>query len=363
MADRPENTDFSEGQVAYEHRPVLLAEVLRTLEPERGGTFVDCTLGLGGHSEAFLSAAPDVEVIGMDADSESIEMASRRLERFGSQFRAVHSNFKELERVLDELGIEKVRGILADLGISSYQLGLPERGFSFQQEAPLDMRMDRNQPKTAASLVNNLDESELADIIYQYGEEKGSRRIARLIVKERANHPIETTSQLASIVVRAVRVKGHWRIHPATRTFQALRIAVNEELEGLPEFISTAISRLEPHGKLGIISFHSLEDRIVKTAFRRESGVCQCRYPHFGGDEDRHAPAEELDEEELDEADAHSRTVERDAFKASTVVCQRCGAVKRVSLLTRKPIRPGEEEIGSNPRSRSARLRVCERLG
>jgi 16S rRNA (cytosine1402-N4)-methyltransferase len=359
MAERPQNLVSDEDQAGFEHKPVLAAEVLRTLEPERGGVFVDCTLGLGGHSEAFLLANPDLRVVGIDADSESLERATARLERFGSRFTGVHANFKDIEGVLDNLRIEKVRGILADLGISSYQLGLPERGFSFQQESPLDMRMNRNQPKTAASLVNDLDESELADLIYQYGEEKGSRRIARLIIKERAARPIETTTQLASLVVRALRIKGRWRIHPATRTFQALRIAVNGELEGLAEFISAAISRLEAGGRLGIISFHSLEDRIVKTAFRIESGVCQCRYPALAPREN----SAHLTEEPEEGDDAHSGMVERDRFKASTVVCQRCGAARRVSLLTRKPIRPGEEELGSNPRSRSARLRVCERLG
>lgn len=335
------------------------------LRPERGGWFLDCTLGLGGHSEAILSASETAAVIGIDADAESLEKAAHRLSKFGNRFIGVHSNFKEIDKVLEGRGIKAVRGIVADLGISSFQLAVPERGFSFQHEAPLDARMDRSHGPTAADLVNDLEESELADLIYKYGEERGSRRIARLIVKERAKQPIETTTQLANIVVRALRTKGRWRIHPATRTFQALRIAVNDEIEGLSDFISKAISCLEPQARLAVISFHSLEDRVVKTALRLESGVCQCH------SRERLEPGHLIESLEYEESpyegvtghnlvsethEAYSATV-RDA-----VVCQRCGARRRVTILTRKPIRPSAAEIGNNPRSRSARLRVCERV-
>ena len=353
---------MSEQQPALAHHPVLLTETLAMLRPERGGRFVDCTLGLGGHTEAILSASPSASVIGIDTDDESLERATSRLEIFGDRFIGIHANFKELAKVLDSLGIKTVEGIVADLGISSYQLAAPDRGFSFQQDAPLDARMDRSHGQTAADLVNALEESELADLIYVYGEERGSRKIARLIVRERARQPIETTSQLASLVVRALNIKGRWRIHPATRTFQALRIAVNEEIDGLKEFISTAISCLGAGARLAIISFHSLEDRVVKTAFRLESGVCQCDY------RGRELPGGFTDMSPADNAypdtapDAASKAVERPIAAGTNVVCHRCGAEKRVIVLTRKPLRPSSEEIQINPRSRSARLRVCERI-
>ncbi|HUK91025.1 MAG TPA: 16S rRNA (cytosine(1402)-N(4))-methyltransferase RsmH [Blastocatellia bacterium] len=340
---------MSESGSCVIHQPVLLKETLDALKPQRGGWFIDCTLGLGGHSEAMLTANPDVRVIGIDADAESIQLATRRLEPFGDRFRAVHANFKELDTVLAELKVERVNGILADLGISSYQLDTPGRGFSFQDDAPLDMRINRSSGQTAASLVNSLGESELADIIYQYGEERGARKIARMIVRERAKQAIETTQQLANLAVRALRVKGRWRIHPATRTFQALRIAVNQELDGLGEFISKAITYLEPAARLAVISFHSLEDRIVKSTFRLESGVCQC--PHTRGDEPWRM-AGIMPETEAAGTGSNS----------GDIVCYRCGAKKRVVLVTRKPIRPSEEEVSANPRSRSARLRVCERI-
>lgn len=334
------------------HRPVMPSETLESLDVTRGGLFIDATLGMGGHTELILRASPDVRVIGFDRDAEAIELASRRLAEFGERFEAVHSDYRRIKEVLEERGIETVAGILADLGISSYQLDTPERGFSFRsgqsfidspsssvtsqkspsasppaalpwEMRPLDMRMDRSQKLTAADLVNDLSERELARIIFEYGEERASRRIAHRIVKERAVAPITTTTQLADLVVRAVHQKGHWRIHPATKTFQALRIAVNRELEGLDQFVADAVDGLEPGGRLVIITFHSLEDRIIKQALRFQSGRCVC-------------PPNQPE-------------------------C-RCGTTRRVEILTRKAIQPGADEITDNPRSRSAKLRACQKI-
>ena len=314
------------------HQPVLLTEVLEWLKPGEGALIVDCTLGMGGHSEALLKENPTARVIGLDRDSESLELAQARLSEFGDRFLAVHSDYEDLSQVLEERGIIVVDCILADLGISSFQLEAPERGFSFLKDEPLDMRMDRLGGLTAADLVNDFGEKELADLIFEKGEERGSRGIARAIVKERTRQRIESTKQLADIVIRALHQRGKWRIHPATRTFQALRIAVNGEMERLNEFISTAISMLRIGGRLAIISFHSLEDRIVKNAYRRESGRCIC--------EGREA---------------------RPVSGNGSVVCLTCGAARRVAILTRKAIRPSEQEMDRNPRSRSARMRICER--
>src|ERR1044071_5649544 len=223
------------------HEPVLLNEVIDWLQPHLGGTFVDCTLGLGGHSEAILNASPDSKVIGIDRDLDALRLAEERLSIFENRFQAVHANFENVADVLRELGTAKVRGVLADLGVSSLQLDRGERGFSFAQEAPLDMRMDATTGETAADLVNHLQERELADLIFEYGEERGARRVARAIVRKRETALITTTKQLADTVVRALRVPGRWRIHPATRTFQALRIAVNQELGAVQAFIPDAI--------------------------------------------------------------------------------------------------------------------------
>lgn len=306
-------------------------EVLELLAPERGGLLIDATLGMGGHSELLLDRSATVRVLGLDRDAESLVMAKTRLARFGERFAAEHSDYRRIKSVCGERGIESVAGILADLGISSYQLDRPDRGFSFragrageiEKDSPLDMRMDRSEGVTAAELVNRLSERELADLIWNYGEEPASRRIARRIVQERAKAPIVTTAQLAELVIRAVRQKGFWRIHPATRTFQALRIAVNRELEGLAEFVADAVDLLEPDGRLAIMTFHSLEDRLIKQAFRFQAGQCQC--------------------------------------PPSRPQCE-CGAVRRVEILTRKALRPQEEEIAINPRARSAKLRACRKL-
>jgi 16S rRNA (cytosine1402-N4)-methyltransferase len=303
----------------------LLFEAVELLAPERGGLFVDATLGLGGHSEAILEASPDTRVLGIDRDREAIRLASDRLARFGTRFRTAHVNFRDIKRVLAEAGEPVVSGILADLGVSSLQFDTPERGFSFRQDAPLDMRMDASgDEETAAELLERLPEEEIARIVYEYGEERKSRRIARWIVERRERgEPVKTTGELAALVARAVGYKRGDRIHPATRTFQALRIAVNGELEGLDEFVETAVDLLQTRGRLAVISFHSLEDRVVKRALRRLSGQCECG---------RRVP-----------------------------VCV-CGARRAVEVLTRRPVVPSEPELEDNPRARSAKLRACSRL-
>jgi 16S rRNA (cytosine1402-N4)-methyltransferase len=303
----------------------LLFEAVELLAPERGGLFVDATLGLGGHSEAILAASPDTRVLGIDRDREAIRLASERLARFGTRFRAVQSNFRDIARVLEEAGEQDASGVLADLGVSSLQFDSPERGFSFRHDAPLDMRMDaQGSEETAAELLERLPEEEIARVIYEYGEERKSRRIARWIVERRERgEPIRTTAELASLVARAVGHKRGDRIHPATRTFQALRIAVNGELEGLDAFVETSVGLLQTQGRLAVISFHSLEDRVIKHALRKLSGRCEC---------DRRVP-----------------------------VCA-CGARKAVEILTRRPVTPGEQELEENPRARSAKLRACLKL-
>jgi 16S rRNA (cytosine1402-N4)-methyltransferase len=313
------------GRGALAHRPVLLRETIELLAAERGGLFVDCTVGLGGHSEAILETSRDAQVLGIDRDDEALELARKRLARFGSRFRAVHDDFRNITRVLAIAEVDQARGILADLGISSLQLDSPSRGFSFRHDAPLDMRMDASTGvETAAELLGRLSEVEIAQIIFEYGEERRSRRIARWIVEKREQGtPVETTRELASLVERAVGFGKQRRIHPATRTFQALRIAVNSELENLDRFVTDAVDLLEPEGRLAVISFHSLEDRIIKRTFTNLSGRCQCppRLPQ----------------------------------------CM-CGAQKRVEILTRRPVVAGEDEIDLNPRARSAKLRVCKKL-
>src|SRR2546423_13357285 len=225
------------GRGALNHRPVLLRETIELLAAERGGLFVDCTVGLGGHSEAILQASTDAQVLGIDRDEEALEVATERLAQCGSRFRAVHADFRELTRVLATAKVRQVRGVLADLGISSLQLDSPSRGFSFRHEAPLDMRMDWSSGETAAELLGRLSEVDIARLIFEYGEERHSRRIARRIVERRAaGDPVKTTTELARLVERAIGGKKR-RIHPATRTFQALRIAVNQKLEVLADFV------------------------------------------------------------------------------------------------------------------------------
>lgn len=312
------------GRGALAHRPVLLRETIELLAAERGGLFVDCTVGLGGHSEAILQASPDAQVLGIDRDEEALELARQRLALYGSRFSAVHADFRELTRVLATAKVRQVHGVLADLGVSSLQLDSPGRGFSFRHEAPLDMRMDMSKGETAAELLGRLSEVEIANLIFEYGEEPRSRRIARAIVQRRERgQSLATTTDLASVIERAVGKGNKRRIHPATRTFQALRIAVNAELENLDRFLFDAVDHLEQAGRLAVISFHSLEDRIIKRTLLKLSGKCQCppRLPK----------------------------------------CI-CGATKRVEILTRRAMVPSETEIDENPRSRSAKLRGAVRI-
>ena len=307
------------------HRPVLLRETIDFLAAPRGGLFVDGTVGLGGHSEAILEASSETRVIGIDLDTEALHLASQRLARFGARFRAVHANFRAIARVLAELEAEEVSGILVDLGVSSLQFDSASRGFSFRFDAPLDMRLDAESDcETAADLLLRLDEEEIARIVFEYGEERRSRRIARRIVERREEgEPVRTTKQLADLVAAAVGYSKTQKIHPATRTFQALRIAVNHELEDLDRFVETSIDLLQPNGRFAAISFHSLEDRIIKRELRRLSGYCQCppRMP----------------------------------------VCS-CGVRRVVEILTRRPVTPGAIEGKENPRARSAKLRACRKL-
>jgi 16S rRNA (cytosine1402-N4)-methyltransferase len=306
------------------HRPVLLEETLKFLAPERGGLFVDCTVGLGGHSEAMLKSSADTRVIGMDLDPAALAYARQRLATFGERFRAVQANFRAIAAVLQQVNEREPSGILVDLGVSSLQFDSPERGFSFRFDAPLDMRMDPTTGDTAADLLQQLPESEIARIIFEFGEERRSRRIARRIVERREQgKPVTTTKELADLVMAASGGGKRQQIHPATRTFQALRIAVNNELEGLGDFIEVAADLLAPDGRFVGISFHSLEDRILKQELRRLSGHCQCppRLP----------------------------------------VCS-CGARKVVEILTRRPVAPSAREIEENPRARSAKLRAARKL-
>jgi 16S rRNA (cytosine1402-N4)-methyltransferase len=313
------------GGMGAPHRPVLLQETIELLKAKLGGLFVDGTLGLGGHSEAILEASTEARVIGIDRDREALELARKRLAQYGSRFRGVHANFREMARVVEEAGESNVQGVLVDLGVSSLQFDTAERGFSFRHDAPLDMRMDASgAEETAAELLARLPEEEIARIIFEYGEERRSRRISRWIVERRERgEPIETTKALADLVARAVGHRKTDKVHPATRTFQALRIAVNRELEGLSEFVEEAIDLLQPDGRFVAISFHSLEDRIMKQTLRRLAGQCECN---------PRAP-----------------------------VCS-CGARRAVEILTRRPLVPGEDEVSENPRARSAKLRACRKL-
>jgi 16S rRNA (cytosine1402-N4)-methyltransferase len=307
-----------------EHVPVMQKEALELLRCKPGGIYVDATVGLGGHSLGILERIqPGGLLIGIDRDKEALEKAQARLAPVSSGFRLIHDNFKNMPLILNNLAAKPVDGMLLDLGVSSYQLLSPDRGFSFQSDAMLDMRMDRTQQWTAADLVNSISESELADIIYRYGEERLSRRIAAAIVQERSKVPITRCAQLAEIVSRVYRVRGHQNIHPATKTFMSLRLSVNEELEGLEKFLLEAIGFLKPGGRIVVIAFHSLEDRIVKRAFRRLAGKCICD-----------APPE---------------------------LC-RCPRQAVARLITSRPMTPKPGELAVNPRARSARLRSLERM-
>jgi len=302
------------------HQPVLYHETIKAINPRSAGRYVDCTLGAGGHAYGILEASPpDSQLLGLDLDPQALTLARERLAPFGDRVTLMQRSYTDLKVVLTSLAWEGVHGILLDLGLSSMQLDTPERGFSFRNDVPLDMRFNPDAPLTAAELVNDLPEDELADVIYRYGEEPRSRRIARAIVAAR---PVKSTGELAEIVARVIRSRKKAGIHPATRTFQALRIAVNHELDAIEQVLPQAVEALVPGGRLAVISFHSLEDRIVKQFFRRESQNCLCppRQP----------------------------------------VCT-CGHQASLMEITRKPIRPSEAETSQNPRARSSRLRVAEK--
>jgi 16S rRNA (cytosine1402-N4)-methyltransferase len=306
-----------------QHVPVMVAETLAWLEAGRGGLFVDATVGLGGHSEALLEAGPDVHVVGIDRDPRALERAAARLARFGDRVRLVHANFHQFQRAMDGLvDAGGVAGVLADLGVSSLQLETAERGFSFRSDGPLDMRMGLAD-LTAADVVNQSSEGELEKIFREYGEERQARRIARAIARARTESPFETTGQLQRLIaqVKGPRAAREEKIDPATRVFQALRIEVNQELAGLERFIQEAVDLLKTDGRLVVISYHSLEDRIVKNSLR------------------------DLARGEVDPVTGrpHAET-------------------QLIEVLTRKPLRPSEEEVAFNPRSRSAKMRAARRV-
>lgn len=296
------------GKLAVSHQPVLVQEILQGLALQAGAVVLDATVGLGGHAEAMARViGPKGCLIGVDRDPQALEMARQRLKPLGVEAKFIHGNFGELMRLLDELNVEALDAVLVDLGVSSFQLETPARGFSFSREGPLDMRMDPTGSLTAAEIVNQASQEELKRLLQVFGEERWSGRIARAIVEKR---PFTTTTALAETIRQAVPSSARrGRIDPATRTFQALRIAVNQELELLPIGLEQGIQRLKTGGRIAVLAYHSLEDRIVKTLFRTKA---------------------------------------------------REGALE---LITRKPVRPSEEEVARNPRSRSARLRIAQRMG
>ncbi|HBD63200.1 MAG TPA: 16S rRNA (cytosine(1402)-N(4))-methyltransferase [Clostridiales bacterium] len=307
----------------YKHTSVLLDESIEGLNIRKGGIYVDATLGGGGHTEEILKRAIEGRVIGIDQDDYAIERATGKLKGYGN-FTAVKSNFSQIDEVLDNLDIEKVDGILFDLGVSSFQLDIPERGFSYNNDMPLDMRMDKSRTTTARHIVNGYEEHELSRILWEYGEEKWAARIAKFIVQEREQEFIETTGQLVSIIKKAipkqVRQEGS---HPAKRTFQAIRIEVNRELEILEEAIKVAVDRLNPGGRICMITFHSLEDRIVKNTYADLNKDCICP-PEFPK-------------------------------------CM-CDHRRKLKIITKKPIVPSGNEVGENHRAHSAKLRIGERV-
>lgn len=303
------------------HIPVLLDKVLEELNPHPGQCVIDGTVGAGGHAAAILKAtAPNGQLLALDADSTALDVARQRLAPYNDRARLVNANFAQLLTIAHRYDFVSVQGILLDLGLSSMQLSATERGFSFQCEGPLDMRYDLSGPTTAADLVNNLSQSELADLLYRFGEERRSRAIARAVVAAR---PMRSTRQLADVVTRAVGGRRKARIHPATRTFQALRIAVNDELGALSSTLPDAVTLLSAGGRLAVISFHSLEDRIVKNFFVQESRECIC--------------------------------------PPGQPICT-CNHRATLRIITRKPITASGQEISVNPRARSAKLRVAERI-
>ena len=306
------------------HIPVLLEECIKYLNIKPDGVYVDGTLGMGGHSEAILQRLTTGRLISIDRDELAIERAGERLKAYSERLTIVHGNFRDLDEILDEQGVTAVDGMLFDLGVSSPQLDHAERGFSYMQDAPLDMRMDRAQKLTAYDVVNTWSREEIRRILFEYGEERYAPLIAAAIERERDKKPIETTLELVDVIKSAMPAKAkREKQHPAKRSFQAIRIAVNDELGAVREAMDKAIDCLNPGGRLAVITFHSLEDRIVKTAFQQAAQGCTCpkEFP----------------------------------------VCV-CGKKPKVRLTPRKPILPDEGEIKENPRARSAKLRVCEKI-
>ena len=307
----------------YIHKSVLLDESIAGLNIKEDGIYVDCTLGGGGHTEEILKRASNGKVIGIDQDDYAIEKAKNKLKNY-KNFIPVMNNFSNIDEILDELNIEKIDGIIFDLGVSSFQLDIPERGFSYNHDMPLDMRMDKSQTTTARHIVNGYEENELSRILYDYGEEKWAARIAKFIVQEREHEFIETTGQLVTIIKKAipkqVRQEGS---HPAKKTFQAIRIEVNRELEILDNTVKSSVERLNSGGRICVITFHSLEDRIIKNAFVDLNKDCICP-PEFPK-------------------------------------CM-CDHRRKLKIITRKPIIPSEDELTENRRAHSAKLRIGERV-
>jgi len=311
-----------EQKTAETHIPVLYGETLDALVTARDGIYLDCTLGGGGHAEGILRAlSPKGRLIGVDQDGEALDRAAERLAPWGEQVSLYRNNFENLDAVLYMAGVDAVQGILMDIGVSSPQLDDPERGFSYQREAPLDMRMNREGGITARDIVNGYAEEELSRIIHEYGEERHARKIARAIAAERARKEIVTTTELVAVIRRAFPEKT--LKHPAKRTFQALRIEVNRELEVLEKALRKAVAFLAPGGRLAVITFHSLEDRIVKNLYRELAVGCTC--------------------------------------PPDLPVCV-CGKKPAVKILTKKPLTPGPDELARNNRAHSAKLRVAEKL-
>ena len=303
-----------------QHNPVMVPEILKYLDVVSGGRYIDCTLGEGGHSKSILDASnPGGEVLGIDADHEAIEVSKSRLEKYQDRVIFVNDNFRNLRKIAMRRNFIPAHGILLDLGVSSLQLNIETRGFSFMRKSPLDMRFSYNQKLTADQVVNTFQENEIADILYHFGDERRARKIAKIIVE---NRPIKHSNELAEIIKKKIYISNH-KINPATKTFQALRIYINEELSALSEVLEQSLEIIGIGGRLAVISYHSIEDRIVKNYFRRESKYCICL--------------------------------------PNVIKCE-CNHEPKLKVITKKPISPSSNEIISNRRSRSAKLRVIERI-
>ncbi|MEC7919389.1 MAG: 16S rRNA (cytosine(1402)-N(4))-methyltransferase RsmH [Chloroflexota bacterium] len=306
--------------IDIQHIPVMVPEILKYLEVSSGGRYIDCTLGEGGHTKSLLEASnPGGEVLGIDADHEAIEVSKNRLEEYGERFIYENSNFKNIKKIAMKSKFVPCHGILFDLGVSSLQLDKESRGFSFRRKAPLDMRFSINQTLTAQDVLNTFSESEISDILYQYGEERQSRKIAKLIIE---NRPLSNADELSDLIKKNIR-QTNYKINPSTKTFQALRIYINEELNSLSQALEQSLEILGVGGRMAVISYHSLEDRIVKNFFKKESKYCIC--------------------------------------PPNIPKCD-CGHFPKLKIITKKPVSPSQSEIEANKRSRSAKLRVVERI-